>query len=190
MTNMWRRISVVVLCVLASYGHSQVEEKRLPNPFKRRTELELKQTGPYFGLQQGKYLIAEFGVERQWSQIRLTSKKTHALHGGFNYNFKYRVLGYDIGYWYRGSRVGLTWGGNICIRTDFDNTRVGIVPTIGYKVWQFHLQTGYHFLTPLPESSKFETNGLFVSLRFVLINDREFEWKRKEKNDGKIFQRN
>ena len=187
---MWRRISVVVCCFLAVFSFGQEDGKRLPNPFKRRTELELKQTGPYFGLQKGKYLIAEFGVERQWSQIRLMSKKTHALHGGFNYNFKYNVLGYDIAYWYRGSRVGLTWGGNVCVRTDFSNTRVGIVPTVGYKVWQFHLQTGYHFLTPITDANEFETNGLFVSLRFVLINDREFEWKRKEKDNKGIFQRN
>ncbi len=186
--NMWRRISSVLLFLVAFYSVSQEKEPWLKNPFQRKqVELNVTKTGAYFGLQQGLYLVPEFGVERQWQKIRLTSKKTHALHGGFNYNLKYKVLGYDVGYWYRGTRVGLTWGGNICVRTDFTNTRVGIVPVVGYKVWQFHVQTGYHLLTPLPTENRFETNGLFINIRFVMITETERELKRSDKKKKSIF---
>jgi hypothetical protein len=184
--SMWRRISSLLIVFLVFQSAAQEKEPWIKNPFQRKQlELNVTKTGSYFGLQQGRYLVGEFGVERQWDRIRLTTKKTHALHGGFNYNIKYKILGYDVGYWYRGSRLGLTWGGNICVRTDFDNTRVGIVPVVGYKVWQFHVQTGYHFLTPLPEEHRFETNGLFINIRFVMIADKERELKRNEKTKKK-----
>lgn len=146
---------------------------------KRKFNIEVKKTGPYFSLQQGKYLVPELGVERQWKQIKLATAFTHAVHMGFNYNFKYKVLGYDVGYWVKPSRIGLTYGGNFVLRTDFNETRLGFAPVIGYKLFGFHLQTGYHFLT---RSTTFtETNTFFISLRFVLINDRDVDVNKGKK---------
>ncbi len=144
-------------------------------------DIDVTKTGPYFGLQRGKYTVVEIGIERQWKQIRLKNPYTHAVHMGFNYNFKYNVLGYDVGYWYKSNRLGLTYGGNLFMRTNFDDTRIGIAPVIGYKIWLIHFQTGYHFMPRLPEN--FETNRFFVSLRIGIINDRDvdFEWRKKKK---------
>lgn len=180
--NMWRRSLssiVFIVCFTNAFSFELLGFSR-PNPLK----IDVVKTGPYFGIQKGKYAIFELGVERQWKQIKLNSPSTHAVHAGFNYNFKYNVLGYDLGYWFKQNRLGFTYGATLCLRTNFDRTRVGIAPVVGYKLWQFHLQTGYHFLT---RSTVFkETNGLFISLRFVLINDRDVDVDRKKK-DKLIF---
>ncbi len=148
---------------------------------KRLLDIDVTKTGPYFGLQRGKYTVVEIGVERQWKQVRLKMPVTHAAHAGFNYNFKYNMLGYDMGYWYRPHRIGLTYGGNLFLRTNFTDTRVGFAPVIGYKIWLVHFQTGYHFMPRLPEN--FETNRFFVSLRIGIINDRDvdFDWRNRKK---------
>lgn len=141
-------------------------------------DIRVKKTGPYFGLQQGKYLIPEFGAERQWKRVKLKSPVTHAVHMGFNYNFKHKVLGYDVGYWIKTHRVGLTYGANLFYRTNFESDRIGIAPVIGYKFWLLHLQTGWHLMAR-PKS--FETNTVFISLRLGIINERDVDWKRKKK---------
>jgi hypothetical protein len=141
-------------------------------------DITIRKSGPYIGLQRGKYTVLEIGGEMQWKQVKLKSAVTHAVHAGFNYNFKYNVLGYDLGYWVKPSRLGLTYGGNLVLRTDFDENRLGFAPVLGYKLFGFHLQTGYHFLS---RASQFtETNGFFVSLRFVLINNRDVDVDRNK----------
>lgn len=188
MTSMWRRnINLIAFLLIICTGFGQEKDRWLKNPFKKKLELAVTKTGPYLGVQQGKYLNAEFGLERQWAQISLKTQKTHALNTGFMYNIRYNVLGYDFGYWYKGSRIGLTFGGNLMLRTDFDNTRFGFAPVVGYKFWWLHLQTGYQFLTPIREDLKFETNTFFVSLRFVMINDRDIELKKKNRKSTGIF---
>jgi hypothetical protein len=149
----------------------------------KKAEKKIIKTGPYFGVQSGKFYAGEIGVERQWKQGKLMSPNTHALHFGVNYTYDFSrwnpVLGYDIGYWFRKSNVGLTWGGSLCMRSNFEDYRFGIVPTIGYKVWQVHIQTGYHILYPFKNSdpNSFVTNTLFLSARFVLVNDRDVKKK-------------
>lgn len=145
----------------------------------RKSSKKIVKTGPYFGIQSGIFYAGEIGIERQWKQGKLISPNTHAMHFGANYTYDFYswnpVLGYDIGYWYRGSNLGLTYGGSVCMRSNFQDYRFGIVPTIGYKVWQIHIQTGYHILYPFKRSdaNSFVTNTLFLSARFVLVNDRE-----------------
>ncbi len=156
-------------------------------------DISLKKSGPYFGLQRGKYLIAEFGGEVQFKKVKLVRPVTHAFHTGFNYNFKYNVLGYDLGYWFKVGRLDLTYGANLVMRTDFNETRLGIAPVVGFKLFQFHLQTGYHFLTPARTFT--ETNTFFVSLRFVLMSkrdidiDRDKKKKDKDKDKGGLFRK-
>lgn len=183
--SMWRRSISLLFVIFFSSAIGQEDGTWFKNPFKKKQLLDIsvKKTGPYFGLQRGKHTVLELGVERQWKQIKLKTAKTQALHMGFNYNFKYNVLGYDIGYWNKPSRIGLTYGGNLVMRTDFDETRIGFAPVLGYKLFGFHLQTGYHFLTPATDF--IETNRFFVSLRFVWINDREVDWGKKKKKDNK-----
>lgn len=178
---------LIVLCILLLpvLGFSQKKES-LFGKKKPLLEISVKKSGPYFGLQRGKYTVAEIGVERQWKQIRLKNPQTHAAHLGFNYNFKYNMLGYDMGYWFKTQRLGLTYGANIFMRTNFDDTRLGIAPVIGYKIWLVHFQTGYHFMPRLP-AENFETNRFFVSLRIGIINERDidFDWRKRKKKKKK-----
>lgn len=167
---------ISVFCLPLLCMGQQLDKPLASSPNKLLgASLNVVKTGPYIGLQQGKYLFLELGAERQWRKIRILKAQTHAVHMGFNYNFRYNVLGYDVGYWYRPSRLGLTYGGNLFFRTDFNNPKVGFAPVIGYKFWWLHLQTGYHFM---PRPKEFETNTFFISLRFGIINDRDFELKR------------
>ncbi|MDG1428171.1 MAG: hypothetical protein P8H56_13695 [Crocinitomicaceae bacterium] len=164
---------LVVTNVSAQMDGSSTNLKR------RLIDIEVKKTGPYFGIQRGKYTVLEIGAARQWKKIRIKQPVIHAAHVGFNYNFKYNMLGYDMGYWYKPNRIGLTYGGNIFFRTNFDNTRLGIAPVLGFRFAILHLQTGYHFMTRLPDN--FETNKFFVSLRIGIINDRDFDFNLRKK---------
>ena len=139
-----------------------------------RKNINIVKNGPYFGVQKGKFIIAELGGERQWKDYQLRKPKTHALNLGFNYDFTNDVLGYDVGYWYKPSNIGITYGAALLLRTDFTNTKVGFAPVIGYKIWQVHVQTGYQFLLKT-KSASFETNTLFISLRIVLINNTKIK---------------
>ena len=140
-------------------------------------------TGPYVGVQSGRYYAGEVGMERQWKEGKLIDPNTHALHFGVNYTYDFTrfnpILGYDLGYWFRDNNIGMTFGGTICMRSNFQDYRFGITPTLGYKIWQLHIQTGYHFLYPFYafDNSTFDSNTLFLSARFVLVNDREVKQK-------------
>ncbi len=175
------------MCLLVIQANGQIE---LKNPFKKDKLLDLHvtKTGPYFGLQRGKYTVLELGVERQWKHITLLKTETQAARFGFNYNFKYNVLGFDAGYWTKPSRVGLTYGVDLVFRTNFDEGRMGFAPKIGYKFLQFHLETGYTFLTRALDFE--ETNRFFIGLRYTIINDRDVSLnKDKKKKKTGIFDR-
>ena len=144
-----------------------------------RYNIKFRKYGPYIGVQRGAYTIGECGVEKQFKRVKLVHPVTHAFHTGFNYNFKYNVLGYDFGYWFQVGRLDLTYGANAYMRTDFNETRIGLGPVVGFKLFQFHLQTGYHFLTPATHFE--ETNTFFITLRLVLINSRKIDIERIDK---------
>lgn len=164
---------LLILLVVPSWGQELFEKKKkfsLP-------KVTVTQSGPYVGLQKGRYNVLEFGMEGQYKRVRLIKNVTHAAHMGFNYNFFQNVLGYDLGYWYKSGRLNLTYGANFVYRTNFLENRIGICPVIGYKLWQLHLQTGVHLMTR--SQMDFPTNIFFISLRFVLINQRDVKIKKK-----------
>lgn len=156
-------------------------------------DVRFKKSGPYIGVQRGEFTVIEIGGEKQWKKVKLIRPVTHALHTGFNYNFKYNVLGYDFGYWFQVGRLDLTYGANLIMRTDFNETRLGAAPVVGFKLFQFHLQTGYNFMTPTTASEAMKTNSFFISLRWVLISKRDLTIERKGKKDkekkGGLFKR-
>lgn len=178
---MWKRRISLIFILFAGSVLSQLAPKH--NYSKGKLfDITVKKSGPYFGVQRGKCAVAELGGEFQWKHVKFADFKSQAVHMGFNYNFKYNVLGYDVGYWIKPSRIGLTYGGNLVLRTDFTETCVGFSPVLGYKLFGFHLQTGYHFLTRF--ASYMETNTFFISLRFVLINHRDVD------NKNPLFKKN
>ena len=148
-------------------------------------KISFKKSGPYMGVQRGLYTILEMGGEYQWKRVKWIKPITHAAHFGVNYNFKYNVIGLDAGYWFKLGRLDFTYGANLVYRSDFEAKSTGISPVIGYKVLQFHLQAGYHILTK--PRHEFETNTLFISLRFVLVNNRDIEVKRKKNHREEFF---
>ena len=66
-------------------------------------------------------------------------------------------------------------------RTNFDRSKVGIAPVVGFKFWLLHVQTGYHFMTRSESPLTFETNKFFISARIGIINDRDIDLKRRKK---------
>jgi hypothetical protein len=172
MMNMWLKKEISILIFVFSWlsVFGQLEDK-LDLP-----EVHVLKSGPYVGVQRGNYWVGELGAEFQWKKIRLKSALTHGVHTGFNYNFNYHILGYDLGYWVKPSRFGLTYGGNLLLRTDFSVNKFGFAPCVGYKIFGFHLQTGYQFLTRPKDLQG--VNNFFLSLRFVLINHRDTKIKR------------
>jgi hypothetical protein len=139
-----------------------------------KTKITIRKTGPYIGIERGKYSLIEFGGEMQWKKVKWIKPTTNAIHTGMNYNFENNVLGYDVGYWIKTGRLNMTYGANLCYRTDFTHDRVGFAPVIGYKLAQFHFQTGYHFLNRVPNFTT--TNTFFVSLKLVLVNNRKIDF--------------
>lgn len=168
-----KRFIALVFLVIGFVGFGQ---QKLTASSPAWLELKVMKYGPYVGVQRGAHTFLEFGGEMQWKKIRLKKPINHAIHTGFNYNFKYNVLGYDVGYWIRPHRMGLTFGGNLFYKTNFTTDRLGVAPVVGYKFWILHLQTGYHFMSR-PRAA-FELNKFFISLRVGIISDRDIKLKR------------
>ena len=148
--------------------------------FKRgllyESRLSVVKTGPYIGLEQGKYLNFNFGAERQWQQVKMIKPQTHAVNMQFDYNFKEQVMGGQLGYWFKTGRLNLTYGVRVSWRTDYDHHRFGISPNVGYKLLQAHFQLGVHLMEP---SDAFRNvNTFYASLRWVFINNRNFNRKK------------
>ncbi len=163
------------LLIFAS-SFSQAQHLSFHNKFDLSDiELDVHKIGPYLGLQQGKFSSIEFGAEYQHKNVKLIRPTTYSLHFGFNYNFSNNLLGYDLGYWYKAGRFNLTYGVNAIFRTDYTNNAIGFAPVVGYKVGQLHLQTGYNFLSRT--NPHFPCNSFFMTIRFVLVQYRNFNWK-------------
>lgn len=174
----------LALCFSLLVFSGNAQEASFFAPKDRVFEINIRKSGPFVGIQRGQYTVLELGGENIWKKVRLSKPLTHAVHGNFNYNFKYNVLGFDAGYWIRPHRFGLTYGASLIHRTDFTQHKLGLAPCIGYKLWMMHLRVGYSIL---PKANDFETNTFFVSLRAGIINDRDvdFVWngfgKKKKK---------
>jgi hypothetical protein len=172
---MKNKIFLFVLVLLAFLGNAQdLNFKHVLDISD--LELDVNKFGPYIGLQQGKYSSVEFGAEFQHKKIKWIRPTTHSVHLGFNYNFYNNLLGYDVGYWYKAGRLNLTYGVSAIFRTDYTHNAIGFAPVVGYKIGQLHMQTGYNFLSRT--TTNFPCNTFFMTLRFVLVQYRNFDWKK------------
>ncbi len=168
----------ICLAILGTNSFSQGLEASL---YKKDPLVKITKSGPYIGLQRGKYNNLELGYEFQRKAVKLIKPTTHAFNVGFDYNLTENILGFSAGYWQKKGRLDLTYGGNLVFKSNFDQNRIGLSPTIGYKISLAHLQIGYNILTPFDTFKN--TNTLFVSLRLVLINNRNFKWRKRKKKD-------
>ena len=137
-------------------------------------------SGPYFGLQSGRFYALEYGWELQRkTREDLVHSNTTAIHHGFNASFDFSrlnpILGYDIGFWSRTGNFDLTYGLSAAVRTDLKQLRFGVCPSIGIKVWQLHVQTGMYVLAPFYalDNSSFNSNTFFISARFLLVRHKK-----------------
>lgn len=137
-------------------------------------------SGPYFGLQSGRFYALEYGWELQRkTKEGLLQSNTTALHHGFNASFDFSrmnpILGYDIGFWRRTGNLDLTYGLSAAVRTDLKLLRFGLCPSVGLKVWQLHVQTGMYLLAPFYvfDNTTFNSNTFFISARFLLVNHKK-----------------
>lgn len=162
----------MLVLFLAQGLSAQLFKKEIKLP---ESKLKMVKMGPFIGLEQGKYLNFNFGMERQWQQLKLIKPQTHAANVQFDYNFKYKVMGAQLGYWFKVGRLNLTYGARLSWHSDFDEHRFGISPNVGYKFMQAHFQLGVHLMPPNTHFE--EVNTFYASLRWVFINDRKIEKK-------------
>lgn len=146
-------------------------------------KISTRKFGALLGIQRGKYTFFEMGVEKQWKTVKLIHPPTIAVKANLEYNFKYNLLGYKMGVWSKTGRVALTYGINLAYMTDFEQSKIGGGPAIGFKLLGFHLENGYNLFIG-PES--FTThNTFYMSLRYFFINKRKIEINKKGKKNGK-----
>ena len=181
MSNMGRRsrglsLAVALLVALAGMAQEKKDKDRKErdyNPFDNK--YSIRKTGPFIGIEQGTYTNFVFGAETQWKQLKLIQARTHAVFYELDYNFKYSIMGGQVGYWYKGGRVNLIYGARVSWRSDFIYHRFGISPTIGYKILQADLQLGYHFMPP--DKNLKDVNTFYASIKYVFVNKRKIKKK-------------
>lgn len=170
-----QKLLFFILLVILFTPHSTCAQKDNKKPL---LDPHVRKMGPYFGIQQGRYTVGEIGMELQFKNINLKKPKTNAYHLGLGYNIPNNALQINGGYWHKPSRLDLTYGVDVCLRSDFSEERFGFAPVVGYKLFGFHIRAGYMFLTP--PIHFVNTNTLFINLRFTLVNNRKFQWNRRK----------
>ncbi len=164
---------LIAFLLLLQWNVSGQYVGQFPSLKDKLFEIKIRKSGPFIGLQRGNYTNFELGGEMIWKKVRISKPHTQAGYANMNYNFKHNVLGFDLGYWLRPHRFGLTYGAALLFRSDFTHNQLGIAPVIGYKLWIAHLRVGYNIL---PDPQQFENNTLFVSLRVGIISDRDIDF--------------
>lgn len=154
-----------------------------PVLFQGHRKLFQRNTGMILGLQRGKYTSLELGGEAHWRKISLLKPSIIGATANLDYNFGNNVLGYHAGVWKKQGRINLTYGADVNYFTDFNNRQsFGIGPSIGFRLFGFHLVNGYTLLTkkntknaeaPLP------VNTFYVSLRYYFPVKNGFTWDRQ-----------
>lgn len=183
-------IFLIILLFLGNMLHAQEETWRDKLKLKKDEkkpliETKVRQSGPYVGLQLGKYNALEVGGEMQWKKATIKTFSLHAVTLGVDYNLFEHGLGFSAGYFHKSKRVAFTYGGQLLYRSNFNEGRMGVAPVIGYKIWMLHAQLGYSILTP-SETFK-NTNTIFISVRYTHFNQRKRKtttrWSKEKKKE-------
>lgn len=151
-----------LICMLLLTGNVYSQKK-----------LSVEKTGFLIGVQQGKFNGFEFGMERQWKQLKLKYPKTLAVAGKVEYLFEANTIGFKAGPWWKFGRLNFTYGTDLLIASDFDQTKLGLAPNMGFKLIGFHFLAGYNIVANAPEFTRY--NKLFVSVRYFIPKKRQFK---------------
>lgn len=136
--------------------------------------------GALIGVQRGKYTFIELGAEKHWTKVRLVKQKTYSLGATMEYNFKNNVIGYKVSGWTKVGRINLTYGINLCYFTNFNESRYGAGPAIGFRLLGFHFINGYNFTFGAKDFNEF--NKLYISLRYFFPLEKKIKFRKKNKN--------
>jgi hypothetical protein len=165
------RFLLSLLCLLSL--------KTAANPVMQLPKQNTIKAGHYLGLQSGRFYALEYGWELQRKHKNgLLSSNTSAVYHGFNATFDFSrmnpVIGYDLGIWRRTGSFDLTYGISALVRSDLHHLRYGVSPSIGIKIWQLHVQTGYNFLVPFyaVNDQTFNSNTFYISARFLIVKHK------------------
>ena len=143
------------------------------------------------GVERGKYTFMELGVEKHWKKIRLVHARTLGANANLEYNFGNNVLGYNAAGWIKQGRVDLTYGINLNYVTDFEKSRYGLGPQIGFRLLGLHFVNGYNFL--LGDKELTQVNKFYVGARYyfplrsktTVVNVNKRKPSEKGKSDDK-----
>jgi hypothetical protein len=166
--------------VILPVSYSKPSTQELFGIQSGQAKLFQRNHGMIVGLQRGKFTTIEFGGEIHWRKISLNKPRLFATTANMEYNFSDNIIGYKAGVWFKRGRINLTYGANLVYFTDFDKSKYGIGPSIGFRLLGFHLVNGYNFLTGDKELTN--TNTLYIALRYYFPIDNAFNWKKN--NDG------
>jgi hypothetical protein len=149
--------------------------------------------GMIAGIERGQYTFMELGAEKHWKKIRLVHARTVGANANLEYNFGNNILGYNAAAWVKTGRVDLTYGVNLNYITDFEISRYGLGPQIGFRLLGLHFVNGYNFLLGNKELT--QVNKFYVGLRYyfplrskttvVNVNKRKPSEKDKQKEKEK-----
>ena len=172
------------LILLFTFNHGFSQEN---NWFKKEgdkkkdplVKVTVRKKGVYFGVQQGIQTIGELGGAFEYKRVKLKQPITLGATLGADYNLPENIMGFNAGVWRKAGRADFTYGAHLLLRTNFLSERIGLGPTIGYKIAVFHVQTGFTFLT---NRDAFDTNELFIALRFSLLHQRKTTVERRKRD--------
>jgi hypothetical protein len=151
--------------------------------FNGHRKLYQRNTGVIIGLQRGKYTSLELGGEAHWRKISLLKPHIIGATANLSYNPGKNVLGYHAGVWMKRGHINLTYGADLNYFTDFNNRQaVAIGPSIGFRLFGFHLVNGLNLVASNSTKSIEEplpVNTFYMSLRYYIPVKNEFTWDRQ-----------
>lgn len=147
--------------------------------FKKKIKLEQQGYGAVIGLERGQYTFVQLGGEYFFRKISLVKPRTLTFGANFQYNFGHNVLQYGAYSYYRQGRINLTYGLGVGYATDFEGSRMGITPQIGFKIIGLHLSTGAHLFVG---NNDFNTyNKLFIKMNYYFPIKRKISLKKHDR---------
>lgn len=127
-------------------------------------ELYTRGFGAVVGIQQGRHTFFELGAEANWRTVRLSNPITYGVGGNAEFNFGQGVLGWKAFGWMRPGRLNFTYGANLVYYTNFEQSRFGVGPSLGYKLLGFHFIAGANLLAGSKEMTQY--NPFYFTIRY------------------------
>lgn len=136
--------------------------------------------GMIIGLQKGKYTFIELGGEVHWRKILALKPRLWAITANMEYNFNENILGYKLTFFAKRGRINFTYGANAVYYTDFESSKLGLGPAIGFKLLGFHLINGFNIFIGNKEMSG--ANTLYLTLRYFIPIRSKVRIEKSKKN--------